>query len=507
MTQTMSRPASPLQGLSPQPQYEITDADKARIKQIEDAWKAYDGNLQKPLSTMQGQPDDNVMSNRCRPVVDRGVDFLFGLEVDISVEDSAPDEAQDALDDIWGEKEKRIPLLQKWAMNGAVAGTAFLRIVPEPNNVFRIITVDPSTVYVKTAPQDCETVLLYCIEYSTSEKINGRDASVFYREEIVRIDPDDDGDDGDPFADADANWQIQHWTRIGDKGNWTAAGEPIIWPYPFPPIFANQNLPKPNDFWGYSDLPSDLVGLNDSLNFVQSNVNRIQKIYGAPIVYATGTDESSISIATGKIIGLPTVDGKIQSVTIASDVANALAFAANLRSDIDEQSGVPGVATGRIVDLPKGNLPGITIELLFMPLIKKTGKKQCLYGATLINVSKALLVLMKMSGDIGVTIAWGNPLPHDDLPAIQAAISKKELGISNTTLMRELQYDPDEEMALSQSEDQQKLLAYSQGIGMPPPQIGLPPGVLGVPNLPGQTYPPPAPSAGQAQPAQQQGGQ
>lgn len=506
MTQTMSRPASSLQGLSPQPQYEITDADKKRVQQIEDAWKAYEGKLEKPLSKMQGQPDDNVMSNRCQPVVDRGIDFLFGLEVEISVEEGAPDEAQQALDNTWGIKEKRIPLLQRWAMNGAVAGTAFLRIVPEPNNIFRIITVDPSTVYVKTAPQDCETVLLYCIEYSTTEKINGRDASVFYREEIVRVDPDNDGDDGDPFADADASWVINHWTRIGDKGNWTAAGEPIEWKYPFPPIFANQNLPKPNDFWGYSDLPPDLVGLNDSLNLVQSNINRIQKIYGAPILYATGTDESSIAINPGRIIGLPTTESKIQSVTIASDTPNALSFAANLRSDIDEQSGIPGVATGRIADMPRGALSGIAIELLFMPTLKKTDKKRCLYGATIINVSKAILALMKMSGDIDVTLAWSNPLPHDDLPAVQAAIAKKEVGISDTTIQRELGYDPDEERALSQSEDALKLQAYSQGIGMPPAQIGLPPGVPSVPTLPGQTFPPPA-SGGQAQPAQQQGGQ
>src|SRR5690242_20047053 len=111
-----------MQGLAPAktgPQYEITDADKKRQERIAAAWRAYNGELEPPLQKMQGQPDDNVLSNRCQPIVDRGVDFLFGKEIEISVEEGAPQEAQDFLNEVWGRKEQRIPLLQKLAMNGA----------------------------------------------------------------------------------------------------------------------------------------------------------------------------------------------------------------------------------------------------------------------------------------------------------------------------------------------------------------------------------------------------
>ena len=67
----------------PQPVYEISDADKKRVKTISDAWKAYNGELDKPLEKMPGQPDDNVMTNRMMAIVDRGVDFLFGKELEI----------------------------------------------------------------------------------------------------------------------------------------------------------------------------------------------------------------------------------------------------------------------------------------------------------------------------------------------------------------------------------------------------------------------------------------
>jgi hypothetical protein len=370
-------------------------------------------------------------------------------------------------------------------MNGAIAGRGFLRIVPDNKGNFRIVVVDPSIVYVKTAPQDCETVLLYCIEYCQSEKQQGRPISVYYREEIARIDPD--GNALLDMPDDDDTWAIQHWTRIGERGLWVSAGEPIIWPYEFPPIFSCQNLPKPNDFWGTPDLTPDLIGINEDLNLVQSNISRILKFYGHPILYATGTGEGMIDIKPGKIIRLPLSESKIQSVPIVSEIAGALAFAETLRSDMDEQSHVPGVATGRIKDLPRGNLSGIALELLFMPIIKKTDKKRCTYGGTIIDVSKALLALNHMNPDINITLAWQNPLPSDDLQALQAAVLKKQLGISDATIQREIGYDPDEEMELSQTEDAQKVAKFAQQqAAMTQAQGQQQPGQAPMPGQPGQ---------------------
>lgn len=466
----------PVQTLTPQaqvqPQYEITEADRKRQQAIQAAWKAYNGELDAPLRKMPGEADDNVLSNRCQPIIDRGVDFLFGKEIEISVEEGAPQEAQDILDKIWGRKEARIPLLQKLGMNGGIAGEAFLRIVPGNDGSFRLVVVDPSTVFVKTAPQDCETVLLYCIEYCTDERRNGQPVRVSYREEMARIDPS--SDDNEEYEDinadgidADVTWSIQHWTRIGERGAWTPAGEPIMWPYPFSPIFSCQNLPSPNDFWGKPDITPDLIGVNNALNLVQSCVNRINKLYGSPIIYSTGMGDGDIAVNPGRIIQLPLAESKIVAVNIMSDIPNALKFAEDLRSDIDEQSSVPGVATGRITAMPRGQLSGIAVELLFQPLLLKTNKKRCSYGELLIDISKALLVLNKMNGDIDITLAWQNPLPEDDLPAIQASVLLKQVGVSDTTIQRNLGYDPDEELVLNQAENAQKLQAFNQGQGMP----------------------------------------
>jgi hypothetical protein len=502
MTQTMQRP--PMQTAAAQPVYEITEADKKRQQAIENAWKAYKGELDPPLQKMPDQPDDNVMSNRVKPAVRSGNGFLFGKELEISVEKTAPKEAQDFLNTTWGRKEQRIPLLQELAMNGAMSGEAFLRIVPseDDDGTFELVAIDPSTIFPLTAPQNCKTVLLYCIQYSVTQTINGQKKQVFYREEIQRIGPD-----GEPSTGKKTKrdtWEIQHWTQIGTLNlqpkntNWTPAGEPYTWPYPFPPIFACQNQILPNDFWGEPDVTPDLIGMNNALNLDLSDINRVEKIYGGPIVYAPGLGEGVIDIAPGKIIKLPLPENKLEAVQIHSDVANALLFSKDLRSDMDELTRTPGVATGRIEVMPRGNLSGIAIELLFQSELMKTEEKRCTYGEMIIDVSQALLVLNHMSGDIDITLSWQSPLPHRDLASAQYAVTLGELGVSKQTRLEELGYDWEEEQ--KRSAEERTLDAQVAAQATAAAQAMLPPELPGAPLLPGQ--PPPAQPGMPAQPGQ-----
>src|SRR6266568_3052726 len=487
MTQTMQAPAQAQQAQQAQPTYEITEEDKKRIQRIRDAWQAYNGELDPPLKKMPDGTDPNVLTNRCQPIVDAGVNFLFGQELEISCEENTPQEAQDFLNTTWGRKETRIPLLQDLAYNGAIAGSAFLRIMPDNKGNFRLITVDPSIVVgMETAPQDCETVLLYCIQYSKMEKINGKSQEVYYREEIQRIDPDGNAAKGMP--DDDDTWSIQHWTQpvanlMQPKlSGWTAEGDPITWPYPFPPLFSCKNLPKPNDAWGKPDITPDIIGVNKAINRTLSCVQLVEILYGQPFLWGRGIGESGVDRTPGRIM-IVGPDGEINAVAISSDVPNALTFSADLRSDMDEQSHFAGVATGRMKDMPRGNLSGIAIELLFFPSLKKTDGKRCRYGELIIDVSKALLVLNHMSGDIDVALDWQNPLPKDDLAAVQAAISKKELGMTNTALLRQIGEDPDE---------QAKLLTTPTEIALSGHFVSnIPPEAPGSPALPGQPLPPP----------------
>lgn len=108
-----------------------------------------------------------------------------------------------------------------------------------------------------------------------------------------------------------------------------------------------------------------------------------------------------------------------------------------------------------------------------MSLLKLVDKKRCLYGGTIIDVSQALLLLNGMDPQTDITLAWQNPLPHDDLPDAQKAVTLKQIGISNTTLQREMGYDPEEELALSQAEDERAMESQQALITpAPTPQPG-----------------------------------
>ena len=138
-----------------QPVYEIANEDRARHKRICNAWKAYEGDMPKPFDKMPNEPDMNVLSNRIVEIINTANEFLFGKELQISAEQSAPKEAQKILDDTWGRKEARIPFLLRLGLNGAMSGNAFLRIVPgqEKKNPdgskklsLRLVEVDPAIV-------------------------------------------------------------------------------------------------------------------------------------------------------------------------------------------------------------------------------------------------------------------------------------------------------------------------------------------------------------------------
>jgi Phage portal protein, SPP1 Gp6-like len=453
------------------PQYEITKSDKKRQADIAYAWRAYCGELDPPLIPMDDQPDDNVLANYIEDKVEAGKNFLFGKEVEISIEDGIAEEVQTFLDETWGEKETRIPLLQELYINGSLAGQAFLRIVPQLDGSFSLVAQDPACTFVQTAPQDCKTPLLYCIEYCEEEQIAGQPVTIFYREEIARIDPQqNDPDSSSTFTDKDTKWLIQHWTKLEDRGAWQPAGDPITWPYPFAPIFTNQHMVRPNSFWGKPTVTRNLVHLNEALNVSNSNIQKLGRVTSGPVVYATGTNLTDIDHSPGHIVIMPTPDGKIEAVNIAADIPSLQAAADRLQSRIDEQTGIPGIATGRASAMPGGNMSGIAIELLFMSMIKRMDTERCLYGKLIIDVSKALLILNKMSADIKLTLNWQNPLPNDDTASWQAALLEKQVGVSDQTILEERGYDAEEEMERNQNEDAQKMLNFSRGQGMPPAQ-------------------------------------
>jgi len=130
---------------------EATEVEHAAA--IARRWRAYHGQHPKPLRVRPGQLDDNVIVNYARVVVDKGVSFLFGADLRFELDEVSDTEAEAWLDACWQANRKRT-LLQKLALNGAIAGHAFLKIVPVQGQPYpRLVVLDPALVTVTVAPE------------------------------------------------------------------------------------------------------------------------------------------------------------------------------------------------------------------------------------------------------------------------------------------------------------------------------------------------------------------
>lgn len=452
----------------------IPQADQERKRQMDEAWKAYRGDLPKPLKVEKDQPDDNVLSNRCGPIVDKGVSFLFGQNMPIECDQ------QDYVDGTWGDDDDKMTLLSQLAINGGVCGQPFVKLIPPQGDMDypRIVVLDPQLVRIVTAPDDCSCHLAYVIEYPGNGDLQKRQI-------IARVDPNNDltntGED-----DLEDTWTVTNYARKGSVGAWYQVGTPEDWPYPFAPVLTCQNMPNPNEAWGRSDLTPDIIEMNKVLNFLQSNTSRIIKYHAHPKTWGKGFHASQMEIAVNEVIVLNSMDGTLQNLEMHSDLRSSLEFAAVIRTDMDEQSRVPAVALGRLEALPRGNLSGVALQLLFQPLLEKTVQKQRLYGKLIREISRAALVLggkitVQQYEDYDINLHWQDLLPADDLAGAQVALIYKQIGVSNATIMQRLGFDPDEEMQNSADEAAKKNVLYSRGQGFPP-EAGEP----GMPMMQGQ---------------------
>src|SRR5678815_1046178 len=71
------------------------DTDLTDAERMDKQADAYEGRFKRPLQrTSPTEPDHNVISNRCAPVVDTGENFLHGDEVgfEVTKDDGSKDE-------------------------------------------------------------------------------------------------------------------------------------------------------------------------------------------------------------------------------------------------------------------------------------------------------------------------------------------------------------------------------------------------------------------------------
>jgi len=398
--------------------------EQSRLEFFRKRWEAYYGRMAKPLKVLEGRIDDNIRLNYGRMIVDKGVSFLFGQEVQFELDKTSKTKAEEWLNGVWAANHK-MTLLQNLALVGGVTGHGMIKIMSAGEKL-RLIVLDPETVTVNLAPDDLQEVLSYQIVYNAKDPKTRKPISV--RQVIERVSP--------------GSWKITDQVGDLEKLTWRTVNE-AVWPWPFSPIVDCQNLPAPGEFWGMSDLEDDVLEIIHAINFIASNTARVIRFHAHPKTWGKGFTAKELHVGADELIILPNEKAELHNLEMVSDLTSSLAMQSQLKQALCEISRVPEVAAGNLDRV--GALSGLALQILYQPLLEKTGTKRLLYGDMLIELNRRLLAMGGFGEELETSCQWQEVLPSDPLQERQAAMIDRQLGASDDTLLTKLGFDPDVE--------------------------------------------------------------
>lgn len=373
----------------------LTEQQREQLQKNKDLWKYYRGQTKKwliPKILPNGSTiDDNVRLALSRKIVNKGNNFLFGkgLTWQLMTNETQPtgkrvlSTEEKVLAQIWGNPESQTAFLSELGINGGVTGTAYVQIVSKDSGI-SLKNLDPNWVFVTPDPTDSDLALAYDLRYMVGD-------------DIYRIYHDKRND---------SKWQYskQRWV----KTEWVTVEGPVVWDFDWPFILHIKNLPNPNSFYGASDLED--AEINDVINLVASNLNRIIRIFANPIVWGYGFGSSAMNVDSSKIITSTNDKANLAALELARDLSSPQEYLKFLRSMFSEVTNVPESDPER---LKIGASSGFALEVLFNDLLLKTGIKRSFYGKGLIELNRRLLDLSGFGSDKVTTLHWPNPLPID----------------------------------------------------------------------------------------------
>lgn len=430
---------------------QVAAEERIRQENIARAWRYYYGQMPQPLKVRKGQPDDNIRLNMCRPIVDKGVSFLFGQEIEIQVDpneaDTEPPEGTEAdapaTPDEWLEKTWQqngwLGTLSSFATMGGVTGHVFVRLMlptaraPYP----RLVLWDTGNVSVITDPEDYQHVVQYTNQWNAIDPDTGKP---IVRRQMI-------------FERAGGlSWLIRDEVSRADNARWQLISE-SAWPFPWPPVFHCQNLPAPNVFFGVSDLESDILAVNDGMNFIMSNMARIIRFHAHPRLWGRGFTSQTLDMAIDGITILPSANAELKALEMQSDLGSSLTYYTRIKEALHEMSRIPEIASGKLEGA--GAFSGVALAILYQPLLEKTETKRRLYGCMIKDICARLLEIGGQGAEHEICIHWPKLLPSDPKADAETLTTESALGVvSKRTTAEKLGYDYDTEIARMEEEAQ-----------------------------------------------------
>jgi hypothetical protein len=383
-----------------------------------------EGRHKQQIKPKPGKTDDNVYINFSGLVIDRSISMLFGKGVEFDLPGEGDDTPEDIyINAVWKTNKKPI-FLHRWGLLASEDGTGYIKLIPgglvgqDGAELTRYVLVDPKWVTMDTNPEDFEQVIRYTIRFNTV----GPDKKELARKQIHR------------FDDGIAGWVIEDWqASSGTGGKWIMT-DSEVWadksgiPYDFPQILHHQNLPSADSVYGMPDLTDDMIKLQDKINFVASNINKIIRLYAHPksIAYGIGADQKDIiDTSAGEVLLANNAEAFWKNIEMQSDLSSSANFFLTLRQtffDIARTVDIDSVAD------KLGALTNFGLKVLYQDAVNKIETKRQLYGDALLELNRRLLIINGMNPDPGELI-WPDVLPENGTEVSTELKTDIELGI------------------------------------------------------------------------------
>jgi len=403
----------------------VIEAEQKHQAMITAAKRYYDGNHVKPLKIEPGEPDDNVIVNFSRTMVDDGVSWLFGdpetgqITFETEGQDMTGEEGN-WFDELW-ESSGGLKLLKRLGKRGGISGHNFVKLVdPDEGELYpQIVGLDPTMVAVRTDPKDSDRAVAYRLEWLTREIVpytaNRREEYV-NRQLTVNA-----GTAKEPF------WLIAEFKSPNRrKKKWEITSGPYGWPYPWSPIHDAPNIDPAWGYYGLSDL-EDAAWLNDNVNFLASNTMRILKIHAHPRTVGTGFTANDIQdTSIDAFWSIPAENAKVYNLEMQSDLQSSLAMLDFVRGAFWT------IGRGLDVSVYKdkiGQITNFALRVLAIRALNKMGDKRISYGKLIRDINDHAQEMMGIEKPEPTVINWPVPLPISDKEELESLSTEVSLEI------------------------------------------------------------------------------
>lgn len=432
--------------------------DKDRLDTIKRAWDYYEGRHPEMLKTLPGMPNDNVVVNLARGIVDRGISFLFGKELEWQFDENDLTEspAEQQIGDIWDANNK-MTLLHEVGQNGFLAGYAAIKVAPQTDGTIRLINLNPAELRLFSASDDCDDVYRFVVKYVAEDD---RGNEIHHAEVIERQGP------------RGSAWLVTNYRALGGEKAYKQDGTPIDWPYALSPIQYCKNLPRANCPYGYGDL--DDPSLMDALNLTMSATRKTLRLFPDPQDVIEGGSAKGLVRGGSNIWELP--QGTLKRYEMSAGALDAARqHAIDLRSAIFSGARMTDMAT---IGERLGQITNFGLKVLFLDFLNLNDTKRILYGGLINRVNHLLADILGL-GEVETAFTWPDPLPVNEVEQTQAVAAKQKTGlVSDETLTAEMGYDYDDEQKRIKAQPQPATPPPSSTPGMPttgavPPMGGM----------------------------------